>query len=571
MLASAAVATAAVWGLRPETPAPTLRKFALAHPADAAAPTATAIAPDGSALAFVREGTLLVQDFREVDARELASGRDLASPFWSPDGEWIGYGADDALWKIRRPGGGPVRLAPLTNAQRLTSVSGGAWGNDGKIVFSTGNGGLWRVSAQGGDVSVLVPAPEGFSDIHEAGQLPDGAGWLVVLHGKESFDTIAAIFPDGSRRDIVHLPGERLFRPQWSPTGHVLFSRAGAAQGVYAIGVRRGEWQAEGEPFLVAPEYSYPALSREGTLAMIRGSATRDRILALVDRTGNVVRTVGAEGQWSRWPTLSADGTRILAERSDGEDRDLWLVDTVRGTTQRFTDEAGPEYWGTWSADGSEILYANGNGPSAMIRARPASGIGQPRDVVTGWDGIPSPDGRWLVFTRPDTAGAEQNDDLWLLPLGEEGGEPRPFLRTPASERVSFPSPADPFVAYVSDQSGQDEIYLTTYPEVRGHWPVSIGGGEEPRWRGDGRELYYARADTVMVVDVAAVAGQPKLGAPRVLFVRPDADRLSGAVFGAHPSADGQTFAIALQIDSGREEAVSIVVVENWFEEFRER
>jgi Tol biopolymer transport system component len=304
---------------------------------------------------------------------------------------------------------------------------------------------------------------------------------------------------------------------------------------------------------------------------MVRGTGTQDRVLALVDRTGQVVRTVGSEGQWSRWPTLSPDGTQILAERSDGEDRDLWLVDTVRGTTQRFTDEVGPEYWGTWSADGSEILYANGDGTTAMIRARPASGTGQPRDIVKGWDAIPTPDGRWFVFTRPDTAAAERNDDLWLFPADGEGGEPRPFLRTAANERVSFPSPIDPFVAYVSDQSGRDEIYLTTYPEVRGHWPVSVGGGEEPRWRGDGRELYYAKGDSVMVVDVEAVGGQPKLGAPRVLFVRPDAGRLSGAVFGAHPAADGQTFAIALRVDSGPEEPVSVVVVENWFEEFRER
>jgi hypothetical protein len=206
-----------------------------------------------------------------------------------------------------------------------------------------------------------------------------------------------------------------------------------------------------------------------------------------------------------------------------------------------------------------------------MIRARPASGIGQPRDITPGWDAIPTPDGRWFFLTRPDTAGDEQNDDLWLLPAGEEGGEPRPFLVTAANERVSFPSPADPFVAYVSDQSGRDEIYLATYPEVRGHWPVSIGGGEEPRWRGDGKELYYASGDSVMVVDVEAVGGQPKLGAPRVLFVRPDGGRLSGPVYGAHPSADGRTFAIAMRVESDREEPVSIVVVENWFEEFRER
>jgi Tol biopolymer transport system component len=567
-LAAAVVGAAAAWVLRAPAEAP-LRKFVLAHAGDAP-PADVMLAPDGSALVYVQEGRLLLQDFGEVGTHELFSGRELGATCWSPDGAWIGFAGNDALWKVRRSGGAPTRLAPLTRDQRPASVGGAAWGEDGRIVFSSGKMGLWSASAQGGDVSVVAEAPEGIADVHEAGLLPGDEGWLVVLHGPESFDTVAALLTDGTRRDIVHLPGEQLFQPQWSPTGHVLYSRGGAAQGVYAVAVDRADWRPRGEPFLVAAGWSHPSVGADGTLAMIRGSGGLERRLALVDRTGTVVREVGPPGIWTRWPNLSPDGTRILAELTSGEARDLWLIDTERGSTQRITDEPGGEYWGTWSADGSEIYYAVGEGPDSMIRARPAGGVGEPRDVVLGWDAIPTPDGRWFLYSRLDSTKVDDEGDLWLFPL--DGGEPRPFVATAAEENVAFPSPVDPFVAYVSDHSGLEEICLTTYPDVRGRWTVSVGGGEEPRWKGDGRELYYARGDTVMVVDVENAGGTPRLSPPRVLFVRPDAGRLqSGLPYSAHPSADGQLFAISLQIQDPKDDPGAIVVVQNWFKEFGER
>ncbi|HMB71316.1 MAG TPA: hypothetical protein VKU85_18545, partial [bacterium] len=571
MIASAVIAGAAVWMLRPAPQKPPLRKFALTHP-PASSPIDLAIAPDGSALAFVRDGALHVQDFGEVEDRELVSGDDLYRPFWSPDAEWIAYGADRALWKIRRTGGAPVRLAPLAPPERLTSVAGGAWGEDGRLVFASGSEGLWEVSAQGGDVSVLA-TPEGdINDFHDVGALPGNAGWLVVLHGPDAFDTIAVLLPDGSRRDLVHVPGEALFLPQWSATGHVVFARGGSARGVYAVPVKAGDWTAAGEPFLIAAGYAHPSLSREGTLAMTRGVGGNDRVLSLVDREGTVLRTFEPAGHWGRWPTLSRDGKQILAELQDGENRDLWLIDTERGSRQRFTDDEGTDWWGDWSADGSEILYNNGDGASGMIRARPASGAGEPRDLFAAIEGVQSPDGRWFFGTRVDTSGTGSDQDIWLIPADAGLGEPRPLVETTAQDRVPFPSPSgEPFVAYVSNRSGREEIYLTTYPDVRGHWPVSIGGGEEPRWRGDGRELFYSQGDSVMVVDVESAGGSPKLGPPRLLFLRPDATRLRpGAAYSAHPSADGQTFAISMQPETTSEDPVSIVVVQNWFREFRE-
>ena len=571
VLLAAAIAAAATWLLGPSAPEPPLRKFAIAQAAGAA-PTQAALAPDASAVAYLRGSALYVQDFRDVDARELVTGRDLAAPFWSPDGEWIGYGADAALWKIRRTGGSAVRLASLDSEQRLSSVGGAAWGADGHIAFASGSAGMWRVSAQGGDVADVAAPGEGISDFHDASALPDGAGWLVSVHAGDTFDEVAAVLPDGSLQKIFAVPGERLFDPRWSPTGHIVFARAGSARGVYAVPVNRDGWHTTGEPFLVAGGFQYPSIARDGTLAMIRSAVSQSRRLTLLDRDGNILRTFGPPGRWSRWPTLSNDGTQILSELADDEGRDLWLVDTERGTTQRATDENGTEYWGFWSADGSELLYASGDGESAMVRARPANGAGQPREIARGFDPVPTADGRWLFITREDSTGGEKNDDLWILPLEEEGAEPRPFLATASAERVSFPSPVDPFVAYVSNQSGENEVYLTTYPDVRGQWPVSVGGGEEPRWRGDGRELYYVKNDSLMVVDVERAGNAPKLGAPQFLFARPDAGRTqAGPTYGMYPSRDGQTFLISMEAELAEAEVVSLVVVLNWFEEFRER
>jgi len=314
-----------------------------------------------------------------------------------------------------------IRLAPLTTQQQLGGVAGAAWGEDGRIVFASGNEGLWSVSAQGGDVSHLVAPGEGISDFHDASGLPDGSGWLVVLHGPVSFDTIAAVRSDGSRTEIVSLPGERLFDPVWSPSGHVVFSRAGAARGVYAVPVKAGSWQSTGEPFLVAAGYGFSKVSGEGTLAMIRSAGALERRITLVDREGQVVRVLDPPGRWTRWPNLSPDGTRVLAELADDEGRDLWMLDTVRGTLQRFTDEEGTEYWGTWTADGSEIWYATGSGSRLTMRVRAASGIGEARDLGPGNEPVPAADGRWVFFTRVDTSSAARREDLWLLPLGEEG------------------------------------------------------------------------------------------------------------------------------------------------------
>jgi len=572
IVASAVVAAAAVWSFR-SPPEPPLRKFALAHSAQAGSPNDTAVAPDGSAVVFAQRGELHIRDFREFQDRELVSGKDLDGLFWSPDGEWIGYGADNALWKIRRTGGEPVRLSPLSGKERFDRVAGAAWGDDGRIVFASGDGGLWSVPDRGGDVSVVAAPGEGVSDFHHASGLPGGAGWLVVVHrAAGTYDTIAAILPDGSRRDILHVPGEQLFDPWWSPTGHVLYSRANL--GVYAVAVKAGEWTATGEPFLVASGYGWLSVGRDGTLAMRRSRAGgAHRTLALVDRTGKVVRSFPPAQGWRRWPKLAPDGSQILAAINDDENDDLWLVDVERGTRQRVTDDEGTVWSGIWSADGQEIVYVVSDASTVLIRSRPANGVGEPRDLFPGRSIRPSPDGRWFLTTRRDTSTIGNSNDVWLIPAAEGAGEARPLVQTPASEQDPEPSPGtDPFLAYVSDRTGRSEVYLTTYPESRGTWPVSVGGGSEPSWRGDGRELYFSNGDSVLVAEVRTVDGLPKPGKPTLLFVRPDAGRLGSAAYSACPSEDGELFAISMEEEREVDESpVSIVVVQNWFEEFRER
>jgi eukaryotic-like serine/threonine-protein kinase len=559
--------------LRTSAPSPEapLRKYELSLPAGARL-GGMALAPDGSAVAFVQDGKLQVRALTGLETRELAETSEVEAPFWSPDDQWIAYGSASALWKVPRTGGAPTRIAALNDRQTFTSVAGGVWHADGRIFFTSGNGGVFEVSAQGGDPTTAIEVGPDASDFHHLADL-GGRAWAVIVHRKEGYDTIAALLPDGTRKVLVQYPGESLYDLSWSPSGYLLFRRTGPAAGVWALPVSLAgvAVAAGGDPFLVAPGAEAASVASDGTLAYLRSVPRRETSLAVLDRSGRIVQTLGQPAAYAHFPVFSPDGRQVACRIHEGDTRNLWVIDLERGARGRFTHGPGSHNWGTWDATGREFWYYNETlSDDDDIYVMDAGGAGEPRVVTKGWLPNPSPDGHWLLFARP-TAGT-WSCDIWVLDLRTEGAEPRKLVATPANEFVPAPSPTDPLVAYSTDGSGRFDVYLTTYPEVHGNWLASTAGGWIPRWRGDGRELFYAVGDSIMSVDVDPGDGTrpPHVSRASLVFRRPRyVPQFTGFPDGFDVTSDGQTFVLNVGPESdANARPPSIVVVQNWRAEF---
>jgi serine/threonine-protein kinase len=571
-LAAAAVTYVALTLGRPADAPEPLRKYEMTFP-DGTVAGDVALAPDASALAYVRNGTLVVKELTTLERHELDATGGIVAPVWSPDGEWIAYGVRMGLWKVRRTGGTPVRIATAPTDGGFSEIGSTAWREDGRIYFTTGDAGLFAVSAQGGELEEIVPTGESESDFHEMADL-EGRGLAFIVHStaeERGIDAIDVVGSDGVRRQVVHYPTESLHDLAWSPTGHLLFRREDDAAGVWAIPLSLSTFEAEGAPFLVAPLASVPSLAADGTLLYVTGSKTQETLLALVDRNGVVQRTIGEPASYHRWPTVSPDGRQIANSITEGETRNLWFIDVERGSRRRFSRGPGLHTWGSWDPTGREFWFHDEvYSEEAEIYVTAASGTGDRRVVAHGHGPAVSPDGRWLMFNRPDLQ--ENTRNLWLLDLSNEEAEPRKFIEDSARQWTTLFSPTSPLVAYDNNASGQWEVHVTTYPEPQGDWPASTRGGMWPQWSGDGRELFYAVGDSIMAVEVEMDGeSAPRLSRPELLFRRPRyAPLFSGFPDGFTVMADGQTF--VLHVTSGEEETAppALVVTKNWIREFRD-
>jgi eukaryotic-like serine/threonine-protein kinase len=302
------------------------------------------------------------------------------------------------------------------------------------------------------------------------------------------------------------------------------------------------------------------SVSQKGALAYIpRGSAETE--LQWFDRSGKSLGTVGQVADYSG-PALSPDGTRIaVGIQSAGSGRSLWLIDLRRGTTSRFTFDPADEFNPLWSRDGSRILFTSAQNGNRDIYEKASSGIGgseavfQSKDQQKNVDDW-SPDGRYVAY---DTTAAPVS--LWILPLFGDR-KPSPFVQSTYNARQARFSPDGRYVAYASDESGDFEIYVQTFPEHGGKWQVSTGGGRDPEWRRDGKELYFISGGKLMAVDVNAAGPQFEAGTPKALF-----EAHLGGSSAVNPnaiyrvSADGQRF---LAVTAAEQTSSPVTVVLNW-------
>ncbi len=530
------------------------------------------VSPDGRQLAFLAlepsgRMRLWVRSLDSVEARPLAGTVYASGPFWSPDGRSIGFFSESALKVVDLSGGEPRVLARPVGF-------GGAWSRDGSIVFSRGGdkglGPLHRITAAGG---ASEPATALDAARHETGHtlpvfLPDGRRYTFIALGASLADARQYVGTLGSleRTPIDAMgtfaaPGYLLSAPA---PGRVLLAQPFDASRLVVTGARAPVTPEPLRPFREV-DFGWFSASENGVLAFRPTGAAGSTRLAWFDRTGQPVGTLDAPSG-AQNIEFSPDGRRLLFERRDEQTgkRDVWVTDLGRGVASRLTfdvelDEADP----VWSPDGRRIVWAAQSDRPALMEAAAEGGearvLFRPKDSSM-WPLSWSPDGRHLLLGSLTASLL----DMTLLPLGDDP-QPRTYLATPFSESLGQFSPDGRWIAYSANETERDEVYIRPASSAAaGKWRVSTDGGSNPRWRPDGRELFYLAPDrTLMSTAIQAGRDSPSPAAPRPLFQTRISGPLGRDVRNNYAiTPDGRRFLIVT--DVGESTPPPITVIVNW-------
>ena len=542
-------------GLRPDSSAPAVARFSVGMDDPLSAPnTMTALAPDGSRFAYVAGGSIHVRELDRLDATPLpeteGDPRELA---FSPDGEWIVYSDRRQLKKVAIASGAPLLLADVEPPLGLT------WAADGFIYYGTFSPGVWRVPESGGAPELALST---LQSVWRPQLLPDGRTFLYQF-GDGSAIALQSVEDDAPTVIFEGGVGE----VRYLPSGHLMFA---ASNNLFAAPFDVSRMTLTGTPMPVVQDSDWQFdVAQNGTLLYLRALAMADRRLVWVDRNGAVTDAVD-EKQSFRRPDLSDDGDRIAVQVSQGMDADIWVYELVRGTRTRLTTEAGSDRDPVWAPDGASIVFASSrNNVAGELFSMQADGSGEPELILTSDSAKDpysfSPDGAKVAFY--DRRGSDR--DIRILDL--ETRKEEPFVVTEFNERSPSFSPDGRFIAYVSDASGQDEIYVQPYPGPGNRTVVSTDGGYGPVWRRDGKELFYRNGDRMMAVEVRTDTspGELSASAPQILFEGSFVSEPSGGS-GSRTydvSAYGQRFLMIDGGDTGRE----LLIVLNWLEELEAR
>ena len=581
-----------VWFLKPKPPAeprPVTRLYyelpkdqQFVFPYD----SILAVSPDGSQFVYSTPEGLYLRSLGELDARLIpGTGGNPQRPFFSPDAKWIGYwsGTDNQLKKIAISGGAPVAL---------TSLSGGgtfSWGDDGRIVYGQMLAGLMRVSANGGTPEAFIKNEKG-GLIHPQ-ILPDGESVLFTSIASQPYKIMVQSLKSGERKELLQGDTAR-----YLSTGHLVYA---VGNNLLAVPFDPDKLEVTGGPipmvegvFRIGGASQY-AVSDSGTLVYMPGAITAasfappTRTLVWVDRNGKEEPLPAPPNAYT-FPMVSPDGTRVaLTVRSDNSN--LWIWDILRKTLTRLTFDAATDFAPLWTADSKRIAFLSAWDLNEVCW-KAADGTGKTESLGSWPNAIAIPsswsdNGKTLVAAVINNLSAESMGgvslvtDIGALPL-EGDRKARLLLQEKHSETQPEISPDGRWMAYTSDESGQNQIYVRPYPDVEGgRWQISNSGGDSPLWSRDGRELFYRNGDEVMAVSVKT---EPTftLETPKVLFPGNYVSAgFSFPAFELHPwdiGPDGKRFLMMKDAQAASGMSTSgfprrLNIVLNWTEELKQR
>ena len=529
------------------------------------------VSPDGRQIAIVahaigRPNAVWIRSLDGLTARALAGTEGVPNsslrPFWSPDSRSIAFFADGKLKRIDLAGGPPQVLADAPDAR------GGTWGDDGVIVFApNAEGPLFRVHAMGGAAAPATRLQTTNSGHRFPTFLPDGRHFFFLSRNVSNFSQVGM--------DVGAVDSENVTRVLNFPNaptnaayanGHLIFVRGGT---LFAQPFDPMRLAVNGDRMPIAEHVGHDtgtgamfSVSKNGVLVFRAEAPSPITQLTWFNRSGRNVGTVGSPASQADL-ALSRDGSRIALRRPISASSDVWVMSLDSGTASRLTLEGG-NYAAVWSPDGRDIAYGTqrhlANEMVNGVFRKVAASLGEGDLLVRGRTEIHptdwSSDGRFIVYTDQDPV---TKNDIWALPLTGDR-RPIPLVRTSGSDTFGRLSADGRWLAYTSDSSGHEEVYVQTFPGGRGKWQISPNGGTQPQWRRDGRELFYVSAERQLIaVSVNQRDEGFEAGTQERLFVMPPTYLDDDSFYDVAP--DGCRFLINA---AGSDRTQRIEVVLNW-------
>jgi len=584
----AVIAAIALWApwRHPQNAARIVTHFITAIPEVNGLPGCIAVSRDGSRIAFAggpgRE--IHVRTMDQLEARPIPGTEGATFLSFSPDGQWVSYVDSAAPSQLRKVSvaGGPSQV--LAEALTATGPPVENWGDDGNILFSN-KGVLLRVPSGGGQPQVLAtPGAKSGEFWYTAPQLlPGGRNVLVTVSKKSGMVQAVLNLQTGEKKFVLesHAVAQFANTDPSSAIGHLVYYDA-ATGSLMAVPFDANRLQVRGSPVpvlegvqnLVGPFASF-GFSDSGTLAYVTGvaPASANNTLVWVDRKG-VEQPLPAPPRRYGAPAISPDGERVAVHIAVGSPintkPDIWLYGLARGTLTRLTSDES-SFAPVWTPD-SKLIYTSRDSTTRDygIRSIPADGSGSAAEVSARQRDQPyassvSPDGKVAIGSEVRT-GQHGGRGMWLLSLAEgvpADAKPQPFLDSQFVKASPQFSPDGRWVAYQSNETGHNEVYVVPYPGPGGKVPVSNEGGTEPRWVRNGRELFYRNGDKMMAVDIQTSPAF-RVGVPKSLF-----ELHYGAAYDVSP--DGKRFLMLKPAAGQNVGSGQLHVVVNWFEELRRR
>ena len=525
------------------------------------------LSPDGTRLAFIARDSkgqlwLYVRAINSLTAQPLSGTMGAIHPFWSPDSRNLGFFSDGKLRRIDANGGPTQELASADRGR------GGAWSPDGTILFCPSiNDVLYRIPASGG---TAVPASKLGED--ESGHrwpyfLPDGKHFIFWSRGTKAHICVGSL-DSLEHKQIL----ESAVNATYAAPGYLVFVRGGT---LMAQPFNAGKLAVVGDAIPVAQNVaingaSFHAVfstSETGLLVYQTGGVSGGWQMQWAGRDGKATRGIPDFNTFLE-PAISPDGKRIAVSFADaGGNIDVWVIDDGRGTKTRLTFNPANESYQIWTPDSARIIFSSTRNHRTDIFSKAVDGSGNEEvllqdDSDKTWKSI-SPDGRYLAYQRSNPEN-KVSSEIWVLPLFGER-KPFPIVNGPFLAYSPAISPDGKWMAYASDENTRRNIYITPFPGGGPKWQVSNTDGIYPKWRGDGKEMYFVTyGGNMTAVDVATTATSVTLGTPHVLF----SATLEGLNWGPYDvSRDGKQF--LLNGTAAQDNDTPLTLVTNWLSEIK--